>query len=139
MVANCPSTEGGETGGEAERNVAGPMGGSGGRRGFRAALSTIVRSLLSDGYPSVERIAQQLQVPVRTLQRRLHELGLTYSDLVEQLRYREASRLLARTDKPVAVISAELGYADPSHFSRAFRRWSGMRPTQYRMSHRRRR
>jgi AraC-like DNA-binding protein len=103
---------------------------------FRAVLSTIVRSALADGYPSVERVAQRLQVPVRTLQRRLNEQGLTYSDLVERLRYREACRMLKRTEKRVAAIAAALGYTDPSHFSRAFRRWSGMRPSQYRVSQR---
>ena len=91
---------------------------------------------MADGYPSVERVAQRMQVAVRTLQRRLNEQGLTYSDLVEKLRYREACRMLKRTEKPVAAIAAALGYTDPSHFSRAFRRWSGMRPSQYRVSQR---
>jgi AraC-like DNA-binding protein len=99
-------------------------------------LIAIVRDSLPAGYPSVERIAEQLRLPVRTLQRRLNEQGLTYSELIEELRYREACRLLKRTEKRVAAISAALGYADPSHFSRAFRRWSGMRPSQYRSSQR---
>jgi AraC-like DNA-binding protein len=103
---------------------------------FRAALRAIVRSSLPEGYPSVEHVAERLKLPVRTLQRRLNEQGLTYSDLVEKLRYREACRLLKRTEKPVAAIATALGYTDPSHFSRAFRRWSGMRPSQYRSSER---
>ena len=49
-----------------------------------------------------------MQVAVRTLQRRLNEQGLTYSDLVEKLRYREACRMLKRTEKPVAAIAAAL-------------------------------
>ena len=103
---------------------------------FGAVLRTIVRSSLPEGYPSVEHVAELLRLPVRTLQRRLNEQGLTYSDLVEDLRYREACRLLKRTDKPVAAIATALGYTDPSHFSRAFRRWSGMRPSQYRTGQR---
>ena len=103
---------------------------------FGAVLRTIVRSSLPEGYPSVEHVAELLRLPVRTLQRRLNEQGLTYSDLVEDLRYREACRLLKRTDKPVAAIATALGYRDPSHFSRAFRRWSGMRPSQYRTGQR---
>ena len=103
---------------------------------FGAVLRTIVRSSLPEGYPSVEHVAELLRLPVRTLQRRLNEQGLTYSDLVEDLRYREACRLLKRTDKPVAAIATALGYRDPSHFSRAFRRWSGLRPSQYRTGQR---
>ena len=99
-------------------------------------LRTIVRTSLPEGYPSVEHVAELLRLPVRTLQRRLNEQGLTYSDLVEDLRYREACRLLKRTDKPVAAIATALGYRDPSHFSRAFRRWSGLRPSQYRTGQR---
>jgi AraC-like DNA-binding protein len=99
---------------------------------FRTRLRGIIRSSLSEGYPSVEQVAEQLKVPVRTLQRRLNEQGVTYSDVVETFRYREACRLLRRTVRPVAAIAAALGYQDPSHFSRAFLRWSGMRPTQYR-------
>ena len=103
---------------------------------FRTKLQAIVRSSMPEGYPSVERVAQRLNVRVRTLQRRLNEQGLTYSDLVETFRYREASRLLGRTERPVAAIAASLGYKDPSHFSRAFLRWSGMRPTQFRTQQR---
>ena len=61
---------------------------------FRTKLRAIVRSSMPEGYPSVERVAERLNVRVRTLQRRLNEQGLTYSDLVETFRYREASRLL---------------------------------------------
>jgi AraC-like DNA-binding protein len=103
---------------------------------FRAKLQAIVRSSMPEGYPSVERVAERLNLRVRTLQRRLNEQGLTYSDLVETFRYREAARLLERTERPVAVIAAALGYKDPSHFSRAFLRWSGMRPTEFRTQQR---
>lgn len=103
---------------------------------FNAAVGAIVRSSLSEGYPSVEDVADRLELAVRTLQRRLKEQGLTYSDLVARLRYREACRLLSETDNPVAAIAAALGYTDPSHFSRAFRRWSGVRPSGYRSNYR---
>ena len=83
---------------------------------FGAVLRTIVRTSLPEGYPSVEHVAELLRLPVRTLQRRLNEQGLTYSDLVEDLRYREACRLLKRTDKPVAAIATALGYRDPEPF-----------------------
>jgi AraC-like DNA-binding protein len=99
-------------------------------------LESIVRALLLDGYPSVRVVAGQMGIPVRTLQRRLREQGITYRELVDEFRFREACRYLDDTEDRVASIASALGYRDPSHFSRAFRRWSGMRPSDYRMSRR---
>jgi len=101
-------------------------------RRFHTTLQGVVRALLLAGYPSVRLAAGRMQIPVRTLQRRLKEEGITYRELVEEFRFREACRRLNDTDDRVATIAAALGYKDPSHFSRAFRRWSGVRPSEYR-------
>ena len=69
-----------------------------------------------------------MDISVRTLQRRLHRHGLTYSALVERVRHEEACRLLQEHGKSIAEIAVRLGYSDPSHFSRAFRRWEGVSP-----------
>lgn len=60
-------------------------------------LESAQRELLSAGYPTVEQGARRVGVSVRTLQRRLHRNGLTYSRLVEHVRHEEARRLLRST------------------------------------------
>jgi len=97
------------------------------------SLEDEVRTLLSAGYPAVEQGARYVGVSVRTLQRRLHRQGLTYSALVERVRHEEACRLLQANSRSIAEIAMRLGYTDPSHFSRAFRRWEGVCPRAYRV------
>ncbi len=84
------------------------------------------------GYPMINRVAAVMGIPIRTLQRRLNDEGLTYSRVVEILRQREAYRKLSGTGHSIAHIAATLGYSDPSSFSRAFKRWSNMSPSDYR-------
>ena len=87
---------------------------------------------MPSGYPTIDRIAQQCGMPVRTMQRRLHTAGLTYSKLVDEVRYNAACRALDQTSKKITEIAKELGFTDVSNFSRAFHRWSGTSPTEYR-------
>lgn len=95
-------------------------------------LEEAIRVLLKTGHPSIDRVAYGLDLSTRTLQRRLREQGLTYSQLIEFVRQREAHRKLRATNESVAQIAIALGYADPSSFSRAFRRWAGRSPSAYR-------
>lgn len=96
------------------------------------SLRDVVRELLPAGYPTVEQSAGRVGIAVRTLQRRLRQDGLTYSELVERVRHEEACRLLQGGSRSIAEIAVRLGYSDPSHFSRAFRRWQGISPRDYR-------
>ena len=95
------------------------------------AIRALIAEQLPVRYPKVEQIARRLGVPVRTLQRRLEQTGLTYSGLVEETRFSLARRLLAQPDAHVAEVAKLLGYRDPSSFSRAFRRWTGDPPRAY--------
>jgi len=92
----------------------------------------VILELLPQGHPGIQQAAQKLNVPVRTLQRRLHDAGLTYSELVDQVRCKAACRLLAAESLCMAEVATALGFSDPSNFSRAFQRWTGMSPSQYR-------
>jgi len=57
---------------------------------------------------------------------------VTYSDLITELRYEHAARLLRESDATALDIALEVGYEDPSHFSRAFKRIAGVSPREYR-------
>ena len=81
--------------------------------------------------PTILAVAQVLSVNVRTLQRRLAKSGATYRRLLDDCRRREAEEALGRHDLRIAEVSRRLGYSDPAHFVRAFRRWTGHAPTHF--------
>jgi len=92
----------------------------------------MIACLLPVRYPTLDHIANLLGVPVRTLQRRLQQEGVSYSQLVEQTRLESACRLLSASKICISEVAGTLGYADPGSFSRAFHRWTGMSPCVYR-------
>lgn len=81
---------------------------------------------------SIADAASSLGLSVRTLQRRLADSGLTYRKLLDRVRLEEACRLIMNSDARLTEVAYQLGFSGPSHFSRAFRRWIGMAPQQFR-------
>jgi AraC-like DNA-binding protein len=71
-------------------------------------------------------------VSPRSLQRLLMEQGTTFSRIVERARRQSAFQLLVRDDLSISEIAERLGYGDPSNFGRAFRKWTGQSPRQWR-------
>lgn len=80
-------------------------------------------------------VAQRFGVHERTLRRRLQEQGLSLQQLVARTRFELAQHLLRNTGLSVAAIAAALGYEDANAFSRAFRSWAQLSPTQWREQH----
>ena len=96
-----------------------------------------LRLLACEGrFPQVEAMAELERVSPRTLIRRLGEEGTRYQTLLDHTRADLACWLLAQTRLPVEEVATRLGFADPSNFSRTFRRWSGQTPRDYRAQHR---
>ena len=81
---------------------------------------------------TLETVADALHISPRTLRRRLAELGTSFQMILEQLRRGRAVELLLHSGLSVEQIGSELGYLDPSNFGRAFRRWTGQSPREYR-------
>ena len=101
--------------------------------GFVEALRLLAGTLLKEGEaPRVETMAEIAGLSVRSLQRRLARHGLSHSQVVDQARYQAATHLLADADNRITDIGLDLGYADSAHFSRAFKRWAGVTPREYR-------
>lgn len=96
------------------------------------SLRIVLRAYLPDGSPGIEHAARLAGTSVRTLQRRLGEQGVTYSDLLDDLRHDLAIYLLRDQRRTVSEVSQELGYRDPAIFTRAFRRWTGRTPSSFR-------
>jgi AraC-like DNA-binding protein len=87
---------------------------------------------LSEGLPSQSRIADALNMSSRTLQRKLKEEGCSFSDLVQDTRLQLAKKYLAQPHRSVVEIAYMLGFSEPSTFSRAFKRWTGQSPAEFR-------
>jgi AraC-like DNA-binding protein len=91
-----------------------------------------IHQLVPTGPATAEAIAALLAFSTRTLKRRLRGEGTSLQGLFNQTRYDLARQLLSNTHMPVSRISAALQYGDPNIFSRAFRSWAGLSPTQWR-------
>jgi AraC-like DNA-binding protein len=83
---------------------------------------------------SLEELAESLHTTARTIQRKLAAEGISYKELVEDVRINLAIEYLCSTDMSVDRISVMVGYADSSGFSNAFKRATGKRPGEYRRS-----
>lgn len=94
-----------------------------------------VREILTDALPdrlSLSEVAHRLGLTTRTLHRRLREESMSLRAVSDAVRRDLALTQLQRSDKSIAAIAAELGYAEPSAFFRAFTKWTGEAPTKYR-------
>lgn len=85
-----------------------------------------------DHYRGMEEVAHRLGITTRTLHRRIEKAGTSFKSLLENARFRDAARYLETTELSITQIGCLLDYNDSSNFARAFRRWSGMTPLQYR-------
>jgi AraC-like DNA-binding protein len=96
-------------------------------------MRSVIRPLVISNSCQLENVARMLSMHPRTLNRRLKEHGTSYRELVGTIRYEIAQQLLTDKDLPIINISNTLGYADASEFTRAFRRWSEVTPSEWRM------
>ncbi len=88
--------------------------------------------LLPQGEPKRDSVAQLLHLSQRTLQRRLQEEGTSYQQLLDDTRRELAEQYLGQPNLTLLEVAYLLGFADPSNFFRAFRRWFDMTPGEYR-------
>ncbi len=96
------------------------------------AITQVVRTALMGGDADIRFVARWIGTSTRTLQRRLEDAGTRYTELVANARFAAAARLLADGTATLRDISRRVGYSDPAHFSRAFRRWAGCPPRAFR-------
>ncbi|MFJ3485751.1 AraC family transcriptional regulator [Pseudomonas sp. NPDC090202] len=84
------------------------------------------------GEPVLEEIAHNLGLSEWALQRKLRDQGLSFTQLVDQIRQESAMAHLKQQNLSVTQLAALLGYSETSAFSRAFKRWFGLSPKQWR-------
>jgi len=94
-------------------------------------LVQLLKAELPHGCLTVADAAAKLHTSVRPLQRRLSAAGLTFTDLVDEIRRSAAIELVQAGTLTRLQIALMLGYSEQAHFTRAFRRWTGASPRQY--------
>ena len=99
---------------------------------FLPSLEVVIGTLLESGRADLVTAAKAAGTSVRSFQRRLTELDASFSELVDRVRFRTASQLLEDSGVKIIDIALALGYSDPAHFTRAFRRWTSLTPLEYR-------
>jgi len=102
-----------------------------------ANISDRVRAVferLEPDVPDLEAIAEALHMSRATLKRKLKTNGSTFQDIKDSFRLRRASNLLRDTQATVDEIAAELRFSDASGFSKTFRRWTGLAPSEWRLA-----
>lgn len=93
---------------------------------------TLLGARLKGEVPPLATVASELAMSERSIQRGLREEGTSYRQLVDEVRKDLALHHLARPGTSATDVAFLLGFSEPSAFTRAFRRWTGLPPTQFR-------
>jgi AraC-like DNA-binding protein len=99
-------------------------------------VRSLLGALLESGETTLENVASRLDVTPRHLRHQLDLAGTSFQRLLNDYRHRLAQRLLSQTDEAISEIVYLTGFSEPSTFYRAFRRWEGTTPIEYRQQHR---
>lgn len=87
---------------------------------------------LAEQRPELQAVAEALALSPRTLQRRLREAGVSFNQFVDETRQSLALHYLRETPLELAEIAFRVGFSEPASLLRAFRRWTGTSPGEYR-------
>lgn len=99
---------------------------------FVKSIHQIISTYALTNNTSLEEIADATNMTPRTLQRRLTDNGLKFIELINEAKFAHAKEKLQDIQVPISEIAKSSGYSDAAHFTRAFHRWSGMSPTDFR-------
>lgn len=92
----------------------------------------LIKDALPSGIPFAADIGRHLGMSTRTLSRRLSEKGTTFRQLVQDTQQQVSTDLLRNTSETVSEIAFQTGFSEQSAFNRAFKRWTGQSPLEYR-------
>ena len=92
----------------------------------------LARQIADQELSKLTTISRKIGLSVRTLQRRLEQCGIDFDALRDETRRSEALKLIATGRYSATEVAYMVGYSDPAHFTRAFKRWTGSPPSRYR-------
>ena len=101
---------------------------------FSHRVRPLIAKRLDEGQVKVEAIASELNMSRHTLYRKLKEEDQTFLGLLEDVRREQALAYLHERDRPLVEVAELLGFSELSAFSRAFKRWMGKSPAEFRMT-----
>jgi AraC-like DNA-binding protein len=96
------------------------------------SASFLLKAMLHDGIPTIERLSECADMSMRTLQCRFADEGTSFSEMVEDVRRTAAMEALSRSDITIGDVAANVGYSRQSSLTRAVRRWTGAPPNALR-------
>ena len=102
------------------------------RDNIQSRVREVLTERLARGEPSQEDVAELLNMSARTLQRRLGDSGTTYKEILDETRRVLAMAYLSAPQHSVSDVTYLLGFSAASCFTRAFRRWTGQSPSDWR-------
>jgi len=102
------------------------------KRSISHKVKRLIEKHIGDGTFDAEQASNQLNMSRQTLYRKLKNDGASYSELVDQVRQDKAFYMLKQSSMPLTVIAYDLGFSELSAFTRAFKRWTGKNPAEYR-------
>ena len=105
------------------------------RKSFSRKVRRLISRQMATDRIDADTLARQCHMSRQTLYRKLKKEGLSFHDLVEQVRQDKALRYVADDQYALGEIAFLLGFSELSAFSRAFKRWTGMAPAQFRANH----
>ncbi|MFK7948266.1 MAG: AraC family transcriptional regulator ligand-binding domain-containing protein [Saprospiraceae bacterium] len=100
--------------------------------GFSTIVKQTILNLVKPEFPTIEQVAANLNLSVRTLQRRLKSEQKTYKSVLDNLKQQFAMDYIKNPQLTVSEIAYLLDYSEVSAFSRSFKRWTGKTPNQFR-------
>ena len=99
---------------------------------FVRDVESLIKDALPTGIPSIHHIADLTAMSNRTLTRRLSEAGVTYRDLIKKTQETIAKDKLHNTTQSIGEIAFLTGFSEQSAFNRAFKKWTGLTPSEFR-------
>jgi AraC-like DNA-binding protein len=108
------------------------------RTGLAREVQCALASRVAGSDMRIEALARQLAMSPRTLQRRLAAEQVSYQELLDDARKEAAARYLGESTLAICEVAYLVGYSEPAPFHRAFKRWYGMTPENFRQQRRRR-
>ncbi len=95
-------------------------------------VSKLIKDALPSGIPSIDQVGDYVGMSNRTLTRRLAESGTTFRALIKKTQAEISKDLLLNSSSNVGEIAFQLGFSEQSAFNRAFKRWTGQSPVEFR-------
>ena len=105
------------------------------RASYTERIRRMLRRYLADEMPSLEAVSEMLATTPQTLRRRLQREGQGFQMIKDGLRRDVAVQYLTQSELPLLEVAARVGFSEASTFHRAFKTWTGLTPSAYRIAH----